>query len=213
MTNYEGRNANLKNRINKHLTKLTGNNIDFFTSMEQSDLMELKIVLADINNVLTLKMTNAAAIWLCEYFNFDKNIESKILNAVDKAKPNSKGFDIHIDEPYKILAEVKCVAPVNNGNVFGVAQHDSILNDIYKLINGKDTFGDTEKYLKFLFLIDLGEKTDKAISQLIKETKGKSAIANKFNYLKKDNIELLDDNLKFENLDFTKVYLKKLRVK
>jgi hypothetical protein len=97
--------------------------------------------------------------------------------------------------------------------VFGVAQHDSILNDVYKLIYGKDTFTDRKKFLKFLFLIDLGERTDKAIVQLIKETKGTSILANKFNALKKGKIELLNDNLSFEGLDFEKVYIKKLQVK
>jgi hypothetical protein len=213
MKNYEGRQADLKNRINKHLGKLTGNYIDFFSSMEQSDLMELKTVLADINNVLTLKMTIAAAGWICEYFNFDNAVKNKILEDVDSAKPNSKGFDIHIDDHYKILGEVKCVSPINNGAVFGVAQHDSILNDVYKLIYGKDTFTDRKKFLKFLFLIDLGERTDKAIVQLIKETKGTSILANKFNALKKGKIELLNDNLSFEGLDFEKVYIKKLQVK
>lgn len=213
MKNYQGRQTELKNRINKHLGKLTGNDIDFFSSMEQSDLMELKTVLADINNVLTLKMTIAAANWICEYFNFDHVVKTRILENVDSAKPNSKGFDIHINEHHKILAEVKCVSPINNGEVFGVAQHDSILNDVYKLIYGKDTFTDTREFLKFLFLIDLGERTDRAIVQLIKETKGTSEIANKFNALKKEIIELLDDNSSFEELDVTKVYIKKLQVK
>jgi len=212
MKHYEGRHTDLKNRVNIHLGKLTGKEIDFFSSMKQSDFMELKTVLADINNVLTLKMTIAAAGWLCEYFNLDKFTKSKISDIVDGTKPNSKGFDICILEPYKILAEVKCLSPINNGNQFGVAQHDSIMNDAHKLLYGKDTFKQTNDYLKFIFLIDLGDRTNKAISQLLKETKGTSPTALKYNSIKKDKIEILNGEFLFNQLTTEKVYIKKLIV-
>jgi hypothetical protein len=212
MTHYDGRHADLKNRVNKHLQKLTGQDIDFFSKLKQSDLIELKTVLADINNVLTFKMTIAAATWICKYFNLDKIIESEILQTVDNTKPNTKGFDIHILKPYKIIAEVKCTSPVNEGGIFGVAQHDSIMNDVHKLIHGKGNLIDTTGFFKFLFLIDLGDRTDQATAQLIRETKGTTSIANKFNDLKKDKILLLTDDMSFSNLDTKKVYLRKIKV-
>ena len=35
----------------------------------------------------------AAAHWLCEYFNLSKSKRNEIIESVDRAKPNSKGFD------------------------------------------------------------------------------------------------------------------------
>ena len=49
---------------------------------------------------------------------------------------------------------MKCISPVNEGSIFGVAQHDSIMNDVEKLVNGKGNLLDTTDYFKFLFLIN-----------------------------------------------------------
>jgi len=57
MTLYEGRHTDLKNRINRHLKKLTGKDFDFYDNMSQNDFIELKTVLSDIHNVLTFKTT------------------------------------------------------------------------------------------------------------------------------------------------------------
>jgi len=212
MTILNGRNTLLKNRINQHLYKLTGNDIDYYSRLKQNDLIELKTVLADINNVFTFKLTISAAKWICKYFNLGKEDKIKILKNVDKASPNSKGFDIDIKEPFKIIAEVKCVSPIKNGPKFGVAQHDSIMEDIHKLIYGKGNLVDTTNFFKFLFIIDLGDRSDKAIRQLIKETKGTTPKANKYNELKSDKILLLKDNMNINDLDTKKVYLKKLKI-
>src|SRR2546430_1835494 len=110
MREYEGRHSDLKNRINSHLKKLTGQDIDFFSKLKQNDLIELKTVLADINNVLTFKMTIASGKWLSKYFNFEKNVAKATMASIDKIKPNSKGYDIHITTPFKIIAEVKCMS-------------------------------------------------------------------------------------------------------
>lgn len=171
MKQYQGRNTDLKNRINSHLSKLTGIHKDYYSGLDSSDLLELKTVLADIHNVLTLKMTNAAAKWLCRFFEFDKNTRKEVLENIDKASPNQKGFDIHIEKPYKIVAEVKCISPVNEGNRFGAAQRNAILDDLSKLKNGKESVPDTSLYYKFLFMIDLGERTEQAILALLKESK------------------------------------------
>ncbi|MBS1669550.1 MAG: hypothetical protein JST58_19415 [Bacteroidetes bacterium] len=211
MAHYEGRIRDLKNRVNQHLKKLTGQEIDYFSKMKQGDLVELKTVLADINNVLTLQMTFAAAKWISKYFSIDQTVENKILQKVDNTKPNTKGFDIHITEPYRIIAEVKCISPVNDGGIFGTAQHDSIMNDFHNLFHGKGNLLDTTNYFKFLFLIDLGDRTDQAITKLIKVTKGTTPIANKFNYLKKDKIFILTDDIALDKLDSKKLYLKKIK--
>ena len=78
MKNYEGRNIDLKRRINCHLTKLTGVEEEYFSKMTNSDLIELKTMLADIHNVLTFKMTIAAAHWLCYFFHISLKIKNKL---------------------------------------------------------------------------------------------------------------------------------------
>lgn len=171
---YEGRNSDLKKRVNNHLKKLTGKDIDFYSRMNQSDLIELKTVLADINNVLTFRTTIAATNWLCDFFRIDMVSQSAILQVIDETKPNTKGFDIFIKKPHKIIAEVKCISPVNNGEKFGAAQWNAILDDCCKLKNGKGNLNDTSKYYKFIFLLDLGTRTDEAIKKLLKSSKGTS---------------------------------------
>lgn len=113
MKNYEGRQLYLINRINKHLHKLTGGDFDFHTGVAQKDLIKLKMALADINNLLTFKTTISAVNLLCRYLKLDKAAKNNVRHGVDKTKPNSKGFDILINKPVKIIAEVKCISPVN----------------------------------------------------------------------------------------------------
>lgn len=215
MKNYNGRNTDLKNRINNHFKKIIkqgfDQDFDFYSQMSPNDLIELKTVLADINNVLTFKLTIKSANWLCDFFGIEENTRKNILETIDQIKPNTKGFDIHFPEPYKILAEVKCISPVNNGGKFGAAQWNSILDDFHKLKNGKGNLLDTSDYYKFVFLIDLGDRTDQAITQLIKISKGisdKSIRANRHQI--KEHIVLLENSKKSSDLSLDKVYLKKM---
>ena len=215
MKNYDGRKADLKNRINSHLKKLSrqDSDFDFYSMMTQSDLIELKTVLADVNNVLTFKLTLTSAIWLCDFFDIDEYTKKNILETIDQIKPNTKGFDIHFPEPYKVLAEVKCISPVNNGGKFGAAQWNSILDDFHKLKNGKGNLLDTSEYYKFVFLIDLGDRTDQAITQLLKTSKGTSDKPIRANrHEVKGHILLLTDLEKSADLSFDKVYLKKMKL-
>ena len=126
MKEYIGRSIDIKNKINKHLTNLTGIDKDFYSTLSNKNLMELKSVLADINNVLTLKMTISAINWICSYFMFSETEKNEIIKATNEIKPNTNGFDIHISQAIKIVAEVKCISPVNNSDKFGAAQRAAI---------------------------------------------------------------------------------------
>ena len=174
MKEYLGRRAVLKDKINRHLSSLTKIEKDYFSSLEEADLLKLKSVLTDINNVLTLKLTLKAADWLGKIFKIRKAILTDIIIDIDKQKPNTAGFDICINAPNKIIGEVKCVVPVNDGASYGAAQWNGILDDVIKLKNGCKKIPDTSTFFKFIFLLDLGEKTDKAIEKLMKQSKGVS---------------------------------------
>ena len=213
MKNYEGRHIDLKNRINTHLSKLTKIDSDYFSNLKQNDLIELKTVLADINNLLTFRTTIAAANYIADYFDLTKEEKENLLNEVDQTSPNSKGFDIHINGRYKIIAEIKCTSFVNNGEKFGAAQRASILEDFQKLKKGKTQVPDTTHYFKFLFLIDLGSRSTKAIEHLRKETNLRvetEARLNRNNIRK--HIFQLTDDLQKEHLDIANIYYKILAV-
>jgi hypothetical protein len=210
MTNYEGRQQDLKTKLNKHLTKLTGQEKDYYQELSQTDLAELKTVLSDINNVFTLKLTLTATEWICKNFKLDKKAKTELFKKIDAVKPNTNGFDIIIDEP-KIVAEVKCVFPSNNGDKYLAAQRNGILDDAIKLINGKKQLPDTSDFYKFLFVINVGQRTDYALNTLLKLSVGKSDNDIRKNRHKiKEIIELLNDN-DVSKLKNDKVYLKTLQ--
>jgi hypothetical protein len=213
MTNYIGRQQDLKTKLNRHLTKITGQEKDYYQALSQADLAELKNVLSDINNVFTLKLTLTATEWLCQNFSVASKLKKDILNRIDEIKPNTNGFDILINEPnLKIVAEVKCVFPSNNGSKYFAAQRNSILDDAYKLVNGKKQLPDTNKYHKFLFIIYDGQRTDLALDTLLKPSKGTSdKEIRKNRHEIKVKIELLKDKT-ISELSTEKVYLKTLPI-
>ena len=86
MDTYIGRYNSLKKRLNNHLKKLTGIEKDYFSDLNQNDLLELKSVLYDINNVLTLKVTLSAADWICDFFKVSSNSwKMQIFHALKKS--------------------------------------------------------------------------------------------------------------------------------
>jgi len=209
MKNYEGRQQDLGRKLNNHLTKLTGQSDDYYSKLSQEDLAELKSVLSDINNVFTLRLTLTATEWLCKTFNIDEKTKSQIIKEIDSVKPNTNGFDIKPDKQ-KIVAEIKCVFPSNNKDKFLAAQRNGILDDAIKLINGKKQLSDTSGYYKFLFVINVGQRTNDAVQTLLKPSTGTSDNPiRKGRHEIKKKIELLDKQTTSQ-LTKDKVYLKTL---
>ena len=124
--------------------------------IDSSELLQLKNVLKDINNLLTYKLTISAAKWLIEEFNL-QNYSEKIFEDINLTSINSNGFDIRIEfDKVKILGEIKCNVPINGGDLFGSNQAQGIINDIKKLnaANKKSKDISVNEYYKFLFLAD-----------------------------------------------------------
>jgi hypothetical protein len=202
----------LKTGLNNYLYKLTGIQKDYFSNLRQTELLELKTVLTDINNLLTLAMTIESVNWLIKFFDIDDNSRQLILKRIDEIKPNTGGYDIQISEPIKIIGEVKCIIPINNSDRFGSAQWDAILGDVIKLKKGKKTLPDTSEYFKFLFLIDIGIKSEHAINHLVKPSK----IATKDPFRTdrhqiKDSITIFNE-LNKDQLSLEKIYLKPIQI-
>lgn len=204
----------LKERLNSFISRLTASQKDYFEELSQEELISLKSALSDVNNVLTLKTTLAFADWLCEFFNLDDLEKNEIYKQINSVKPNTNGFDIEIDTAHKIVIEIKCIIPINNGNYYGAAQRNSILDDAIKLKNGKKSIPDTADFFKLIGLIDLGEKTDIAIQKLL--TPSKTIRTTDKSRLKRHEIvaelQIIDDTITRENLNMQNVFIKKIKL-
>ena len=89
---------------------------DIGNNLTLDKLIELKSILSDINNIMTLISTRSIATKLSDILSFKNEDRERIFNDIDKQKPNTNGFDIRIDSPVKILVEVKCNSLIRNKN-------------------------------------------------------------------------------------------------
>ena len=210
--NIYNRTLDLEERLNQFLQNLTNTKNNYFESLSQKQLIELKSTLSDINNVLTLKTTMSFSYWLSKYFKFTKSEEIELINKINSSKPNSNGFDIELTNRFNIIAEIKCIIPINQGTYYGAAQRNSILDDAVKLKYGKRTISNTSEFYKIIGIIDLGEKTDIALKKLTKPAKNirtKNEIR-----LKRHNIvpylKIISSKTIVENFSTDFVYIKKV---
>jgi len=210
MKNYNSRNEELKIKFNSHFQRMTGDAIDYYSALKDEDILELKTVLSDINNLLTYKLTLVAGDWIGQYFKFNADDQKELLEKIDSSKPNAQGYDIVIEKPVKIIAEVKCNVPVRGGSKYGSAQTVSLIKDVQKLLNGKRQKLDTSEYLKFLFVINIGDRSDGAMTKLIRKTKVRKETEERLqrNFLR-DSMIILTDEMNAD-LNTEKVYIKTL---
>jgi len=212
-TEIYNRTENLRERINDFLGRINKKKADYFGELTSDDLIEFKMALSDINNVLTLKTTLNFTTWLTKYFNVSNDKQIEILKTIDETKPNTNGYDIELPDE-KIIAEIKCIVPINGGNYYGAAQRNSILDDAIKLKSGKRNIKDTKDFIKIIGLIDLGQRTDIAIEKLCKEavnvrTKQKIRI-DRHDIVK--HIKVIDNKTNPKELSTDFIYLKKVSV-
>lgn len=142
-----------------------------------NDLLNLKSVLSNINNILTLLATLAIAKKLTRIFSFSIDQKKKLLSDIENKKANSNGFDIQIDTPKKILVEVKYNIPLT-GQKLGQAQINGILEDARKLrmesFRHRKIKIDTSEYIKIIGIVNSNpEIFDKILYQITKEVKCK----------------------------------------
>lgn len=205
----------LKNAYNEFWRKVLNSDEDFYSKMSLGDFVELKKAISNINNIITLQVTNNFVDFLKEKGLVSKNQAGKIKRIVESTNANTNGFDIeypsqsskddaivYAEGEQKIIAEVKCCIPVNK-NSYGGAQEESIIDDIDGLLNGKSKSNINQEelknnYLKFLVLLgghneDEREKVKTSAEKLITKAKQQGW-----------NVELYDSQ---ENLDCSKVYV------
>ena len=141
------------------------------------ELFDLKSVLSNVHNILTSIATLATANKISEILSFNEEQKLNLISSVEETKANTNGFDIKIDDPNKILVEVKCNMLLHDKKL-GQQQINSILNDAIKLRNEppkrrKIDFK-TDDYIKVIVLVDsYHDKLDAVIKQITKEVKCK----------------------------------------
>lgn len=204
----------MTNRLNEFIQQYTLSEINYFEELPQEELIKLKIALSDVNNVLTLKTTLAFAEWLSGYFDLTQEEKEKINEEINSVKPNTNGYDIEIHGTHKIVVEIKCIIPINNGNYYGAAQRNSILDDAIKLKNGKRTIRNTSDFVKIIGLIDLGKKTDQAIKALL--TPSNSIRTENQARIKRHEIvrelRVIGDSMSYADLNTEHVFIKKVKI-
>ena len=71
------------------------------------ELFDLKSVLSNVHNILTSIATLATANKISEILSFNEEQKLNLISSVEETKANTNGFDIKIDDPNKILVEVR----------------------------------------------------------------------------------------------------------
>lgn len=212
--NYD-RNEVLKAKLNEFLSTFTKEKKDYFEKLSQEQLLGLKRALAYINNYLTLKTTLAMTRWIIDFFKLTEDKGKELIDKIKKIKPNANGYDIRFeDDDIKLIVEIKSTIPINNGNKFGSAQRNSILDDAIKLQSGKGVLSDTKKYLKFIGIIDTGDQTANAIEGLLTQPqrpwKGKEIREKRYDII--GFLEKIKFDAEPSDLTTEKIYVKKVKI-
>ena len=145
------------------------------------ELIKLKKLGSATNNFLTMKLSLYFCDWLEEKKIINNTEKIEKIREIKERSSNSSGYDIeHYTKngtKLKFLAEVKCMVPVKD-NEFDSNQKNSIMNDIYNLVNGKNELkGKTCGYYKFLVLYNDKEgKTKNAITKLLENRSNEAII-------------------------------------
>lgn len=155
---------------------LDSSRIDLFANIDNNKFIELKKAVSDINNITTLITTNAFFKKLKDDgFIKSDDQHKRMFDFFNGSNANSNGFDIEYpnkikgkeiewlpensNDDIKILAEVKCNIPINEGE-FGKQQNEGIIKDILHLYYGKTksklTKEEIDDYYKFMVILDCG---------------------------------------------------------
>jgi hypothetical protein len=174
------REFDLKIAFNKAVVRLLNiEERDYYSGLTTEQMIDLKTALANINNIITIRLAFSLAGWICNRMKVTEEASKKIFEIIRSSKPNSNGFDIELSNP-DIVAEVKCNIPVNGGQVYGAAQQSGLSKDIAGLLKGKKKSPKkTTKSIKILGLYDTPEvrvATDHFVKHLAAELDRKLVI-------------------------------------
>lgn len=131
---------------------------NYYDDLSTINFYKFKQLLSTINNIITFKMTIAFIMKISDVFKLSDTRTNSIIKEIQDKNVNSNGYDVEINVPVKIIAEVKGNIPINKGNRFGSAQKTQIFKDLNALRNGKSTAKINPKdYFKFFILPNILE--------------------------------------------------------
>lgn len=149
------REDDLRGRLNSSLIRILSlPTKDYIAKLSVNQLVELKSVLSNINNAITLNLTLALAKWISQWFQLSKQDTEEIRMSIIGNKPNENGYDVDLKSPINVIAEVKCNIPINNGSKYGSNQRVGIKKDLKGLKFGKKKAPKRNNALKFMALFD-----------------------------------------------------------
>lgn len=152
---------------------------DFYSKLSIDKILQLKQILSDINNIITLRVTRLFVDFLLHEGIIDKYEYEEINNDINSTDVNTNGYDVRYDKK-KIIAEVKCNIPVND-NSYGAAQEYSIIKDINGLLSGEGKNKvnilkcELNLYYKFMVVLHT-DKTKEAMQKIIKKINNPSVV-------------------------------------
>ena len=127
-----------------------------YQQLSSDQILQLKRVLSNIHNLLTLETTVAFVNLLKADGLLSQEQAEKVLGAVNAQHANANGFDVLCEEP-RLIAEVKCMLPCEGKNKdrFGAAQRAGLWKDLTALSKGKEKADDVDvtKCAKYMVVL------------------------------------------------------------
>lgn len=131
-----------------------------YEKISAEKFVSLKKALSNINNIVTLKVTNLFIEKLSKDDFVDDTQADAMKGIINSTSANANGYDVEYtankQKEKNILAEVKCNIPVGITQ-FGSAQKAGILKDIEGLLNGEKKLkseAEVGSYFKFMVFMD-----------------------------------------------------------
>ena len=125
-----------------------------------SDLIQLKNILSSVNSVITKATEIAFVRRLHQLGIITEQVAQDVISEIKLKSSGANGYDVEINTPVGIAAEIKCNIPVNSDR-FGAAQRNAIVKDIKALSNPelKSKYHNTlsNPFLKFMVLLQTNE--------------------------------------------------------
>ena len=168
----------LKEEFNAFWNSFLGTNRDYYSEFTLEKLAELKMAVANINNLITYESTIMAAQIICDILILNEKERKEIISSIESSSANSNGFDIEYSGRIPFVCEVKANIPAGGRDVFGAAQVEQLTKDITSLIDGKSKShiksSRIQDYYKFLCLYCKDEKTQKAMRKFVSNCEKKN---------------------------------------
>jgi hypothetical protein len=161
----------LKKEFNSFWNEFFETELDYYSEFTLNKLAQLKMAVANINNLITYQSTIMAAQLIGDILGLPQDDVDKLMVSVEETNANSNGYDIEYNGSIPFLCEVKANIPAGGRDVFGEAQKKQLRKDIEALINGKSKSSikesDLDCYYKFLCLYCNNNRTVNAARQFV----------------------------------------------